>query len=481
MSAQIPIETRFRAAFGECLKATGARRIGLAVSGGSDSIALMNMAAAEARRIGIFVEVLCFDHAIKGENSAEESRFVADCATRLGLPVFLRRADPPVAAGGGLSLEMAAREARMAFFGLAARDLRLDAVATGHQRDDAAESLLMRLLRGAGATGLSAMRPVSPPTSLTPAIIRPMLDFGRSELRGWLAARGLAWMDDVSNSNEEIQRCRVRLRLIPEIARLMELSGEDVARSLAQSAAILRDDDACLEAIASAGGDSAAKGADASAIDLPGLSREAPAIARRRVRQWLMGKGLFGAAGFSTVREILAAAPGSTVNLPGNAVADVDSAGCLRIRGASNDVSVPAQVVLAVPGKVRWGEYSVAAMKSGTVVRRRQPLGEWPASCTLSASAVAAFGPLSVRARREGDRMRPFGVKGSKRLQDIFVDLKIPAARRGSWPIVCAGDEIAWIPGYRIAAPFAAVPGGENVELTVDPVPLVAKINHGTV
>ena len=77
--------------------------------------------------------------------------------------------------------------------------------------------------------------------------------------------------------------------------------------------------------------------------------------------------------------------------------------------------------------------------------------------------------------------MRSFGVKGSKRLQDIFVDLKVPAARRGSWPIVCAGDEIAWIPGYRIAAPFAAVPGGENVELTVAPVPLVAKINHGTV
>lgn len=464
MSAAASVEERFAAAFGACLAEAGVRRVGLAVSGGSDSMALMNLAAAECKRLGLFAAVLCFDHAIEGENSAAEGAFVAEHAKRLGLPLLSGRADPPVAAGGGLSLEMAARRARLGFFKEAAGGLRLDAVATGHQRDDVAESLLMRLLRGAGATGLSALRPVSRPAAGFPAMVRPLLGFGRAELRSWLAGRGVPWMDDVSNSNQEIRRCRVRLSLIPEIARAMGLPREDVTRSLAQSAEILRDDDAYLDALAASGG-----AGDGGQLDLAAISGEAPSIARRRVRQWLMGNGLAEAAGFSTVGKVLAAAPGASVNLPGGAVADIDKKGVLRLRAdaAQTAAPTPEQMALPAPGTVKWGAYSISARPTSEVVRRRGAPGKWPAVCTLSADAVAAHGSLNVRTRREGDRMRPFGVGGTRSLQDIFVDCGIPAAMRRSWPVVCAGGEVAWIPGYRIAAPFAVKDGEPALEIAI--------------
>lgn len=458
MSGRRTVEERFSLFFSPPSEGAAIKKLGLAVSGGSDSMALMHL--AKRHLSGDRLVVLCLDHAIEGENSAAEFAFVEEEARRLGLDFFGKRANPPVRAGRGLSLEMAAREARRAFFAEAARELRLDAIATGHQRDDVAETVLLRLLRGAGASGLSGLRPISPPSPPIPAIIRPLLDCGRAELRSWLRRHRVRWMDDVANSNEAIPRCRVRLSLIPALARAMGRHEDEIVSGLAQSAAILRDDDDCLDALAAP--------AQVGPLDLAALSGMHVAIARRAVRRWLMSRAGADAAGFDQVEALRIAGAGDSVNLPGGAIVDVDSRRVADIRAHAPAAAPPPDMVLPIPGVVRWGRYSITTSLATGATRVREVPASFPTSCALSLRAVNEAGGLCVRHRRAGETMAPFGLGGTRKLQDIFVDCKIPAPMRGAYPVVAdAGGRVAWLPGYRIAAPFAVADGEASVRITV--------------
>ena len=449
------------------------RRLGLAVSGGSDSMALLHLAAQWCKGNGVDAVVLCLDHAIEGENSAEEAKFVCSEAEALGLEAVVERADPPVREGNGQSLEMAARDARRAFYMRAAESHRLDAIATGHQRDDVAETVLLRLLRGAGAAGLSGLRPNSrashPDSRALPRVptLRPLLGFSRYELRQWLQSRGKSWMEDVANSNLKIPRCRMRLRGIPALAAAMGEEEGRIVEALAQSAAILREEDGLLAQLANDW--LAAHGGIDAPLSLNALRNEPLALARRVAREWLLRHVGAEAVGFETVEALLATPSGGTLNLPGGTIADIDAQGSVLTRGSHPVLTrglCPAYP-LPLSGSVSWGAYAIATSPCATIERTREAPGVWPASCTLSARAIRAAGGLSVRGRRPGDRMRPFGIDGSRKLQDIFVDCKIDESLRDAWPVICAGEEIAWIPGYRIAAPFAVADGEEAVRIEV--------------
>ena len=483
MKSRLTVEERFIAAISE---RPASASIGLAVSGGSDSMALLYLAARHLAGSAKLV-VLCFDHAIDGENSAAEFAFVENAAKRLGLPFFGRRADRPVRASRGISLEMAARAARRAFFASAARELRLDAIATAHQRDDVAETLLLRLLRGAGAAGLSGLRPFSPPVPPLPAIVRPLLDCGREELRSWLRRRRIRWMDDIANSNEAIPRCRVRLSLIPEIARIMGKPQDEIVASLAQSAAILRDEDEFLDSllpnpvgetrIPSAKPETRRRNPNPDSrrrnpkpdTRIPFTnSPPPPPPPRRPGPRWLLSAVGPNATGFDSVEALRNAHPGETVNLPGGAVVDIDADGIATVRRATT-VAAPA-VPLPIPGVVRWGSFSIATEIVSEVERRRETPNRWPSSCTLSLRAVRDAGGLSVRSRSVGETMAPFGLGGTKKLQDIFVDCRIPARLRGTYPVIAAPSRVAWLPGYRIDAAFAVAKGDKAVRITVEEV-----------
>lgn len=460
-NARIP--DRFRAFIDANLLLEGVRRLGLAVSGGSDSMALMRLAQQECRDRGIAPVVLCLDHAIPGENSAAEARFVQETARGLGLECLVEKADPPVAPSAGESLEMAARRVRRAFFRRMAVALRLDAVATGHQRDDVAETLLMRLMRGAGAAGLGGLRPRSPAVlgeGGAPVVVRPLLGFGREELRDYLRSRGATWMDDVSNADESIVRCRMRHSAVPALARAAGTSPEVLAAALAQSADLLRADDAWLDGLAAAWLDS--HGGNGAPLAIGALCGEPLALARRVARLWLQANAGAEAMGFAFVGALLETAAGA-VNLPRGQVLDV-AGGFARLR--HDDVVEHGVATVPIGGEVRWGDFRISARRGEILAKARPALGAWPATATLSLAAVAGR-PLVVRARRNGDRMRPFGLGGWKKVQDVFVDGKLPASLRDAYPLVFCGDELAWIPGYRIASGFAAKPGDGLVEIRV--------------
>ncbi|MFC0199559.1 tRNA lysidine(34) synthetase TilS [Paracoccus rhizosphaerae] len=249
--------------------------LGLAVSGGGDSIALMHIAADWAR--GRRLAVATVDHGLR-EGSAAEAQAVAQAAERLSLPHRVLRWQRD---GDGGNLMAEAREARLKLLAAWASDSDLPAVALGHTADDVAETLIMRLARGSGIDGLAAMAEWRDAFGMR--WLRPMLSAGRADLRDWLGGQRIAWIDDPSNENTDFDRVRVR--------RAIAALGLDVA-GLARSAAhIAEARDAVADFALLASGDVAA---DRGSLSLPrGPFRDAPAEVRRRLLvaacRWVTG------------------------------------------------------------------------------------------------------------------------------------------------------------------------------------------------
>jgi tRNA(Ile)-lysidine synthase len=432
----------------------GVRRLGVAVSGGADSVALLQLLDPLCRRQRITLVALHLNHGLRGVASDGDAAFVRTLCARLGIICVVGRVrgldgKRPKRRGACQSLEMAARAARQAFFRRAAKRRHLDAVAVAHHRDDVAETVLLRLMRGAGAAGLSGMRPRAMVDGLL--VVRPLLGLAREDLRAWLRLHNAVWRDDASNTDISIPRNRVRTSVLPF---LEEVFGSGVVRGLAQSADLLREDDAALDALAVDAQTATCAGTGLIADRLMPL----PAALRRRVvYRWLLDRGGAAAATFETVRRVLE-------NLgAGSSRWRISTGGGIRIGYRdgvlSTDTGGPVKVKLNTRflrrnGTVTVGDLRVTVRTAVGIVREGGPVGRLPAQCTISAEAVRGK-RLAVRCRRPGDRIAPLGMSGSRKVQDVLTDARIPVERRDTVPLLVCGNEVVWIPGYRIAARFA--------------------------
>ena len=221
---------------------TASTRVFAAVSGGADSVALLFVLRELAERGECTLAGLAhLNHHIRGEAAGGDTRFCRDLAARIGVPALIGDADvPALAAQHGVSLEVAGRNARQAFYLEAQATLGADRVAVAHTRDDQAETVLLRLVRGAGPTGLSGIAP------RRDHLVRPLLEIPRSDLRAYLAAIGEAWREDETNADRAIPRNRIRHDVLPQ---LRELNAQ-VDAALSRTADILRVDAAFLDALA---------------------------------------------------------------------------------------------------------------------------------------------------------------------------------------------------------------------------------------
>ena len=454
----------------------GVRRLGIAVSGGADSVALLYLLLPHCRHLGIEALVLHFEHGLRGEESVADQEFVADIAAENSLPLVARGGE--VRAGTGESLEMAARRARMAFFGAVRHSHRLDAIATGHHADDVAETFLLRLMRSSGSRGLSGLRPVSCLNigGNEIKLIRPLLDCRAGQLRHWLRGRGVSWREDATNRDASIQRNAVRHELLP---RLELCGGGDLVGRLARTADILRAEDELLDELSDRWLAAHAQGDNESAAPprLPGAElRQQPLALRRRIlRAWLLQHGHIAAAGFESIAAIVALLEGeepctddavrrsTRLTLPGGQILEVGS--WLELPRAPLAPPPPAR--LPIGAETVWGDYTISTRISDEVVREAAVFGRFPARCSLSLEALARRGPLEVRARRPGDRIAPLGMSGSRKIQDVMVDAKIPRCRRDLLPLLCCGDLVAWLPGYRIARELAVASGEQALQVSI--------------
>jgi len=427
-------------------------RVVAAVSGGSDSVALAwilrELSDAGALRLTAIAHL---DHSLRGAESARDAAFCRDLAAELGVPFDVEAVDvASLAKANGQSIEEAGREARYAFFDRVRARTTADAVATGHTRDDQAETVLMRVFRGAGTKGLAGIPP------RRGAIVRPLIDLRRVELVGWLDAHSRRWVEDSTNADRAVTRNWIRHALLPEITARF---GDGVIDVLARGADLARADDSVLSEIAR----EVAPGIQTSVghgIDLsvPALCVQPLAIRQRVVRGVLkrFGGGPSAAHVEAVLRMAESGQPGR-LQL-GQRLLELSGGG----RVLSIRESRPAERTgsswtypLEIPGEIDLPEAAGRLTASPTTLEALGGMSKVKHLPQGQAVAAGLEGPLVVRAWKPGDAMHVLGLSGRKKVQDLFVDRKVPRERRHMVPVVAHPDgRIVWVAGHALGEPF---------------------------
>jgi len=415
----------------------------VAVSGGTDSVALALILAELRDEFGLVLHVAHFDHRTRTRTSARDAAFVAEIADRIGAPIRAGRAERAAKS------EDDARTARYAFLRRAAAQVGATAIATGHTRDDQAETVLLHLTRGSGLDGVAAMRP------LRDGIARPLLEIGRADTEAICRAAKIRPREDPTNRSLTFARNRVRLRVLPELRRINPRTAEALARFAEAAWAFADASPAAPEPSAdpSAGVPQAIERASRD-FEVAALPETAIARDRLLADAWRSATGVTLSARHRAALTALAGSTAGTrrIDLPGGQA--MREYGHLElVPGAATHAA--ADGAPSAPAPVKRGR---SVEWHGWRITLDMPSDGLPHSATITETDAAQ---IVVRARRPGDR-----IKGRGKLQDVFVNAKIPVRQRDAWPLVTLnGEEILWVPGVTPA------PRSGSVSIAAGPTP----------
>lgn len=432
-------------------------RIIVAVSGGPDSVCLLHILHELRDPLKIDLAVAHYDHGLRPDEDEQETRFVRGLADSMNLPFESEKADSLIM-GEVLPNEEKARDARYAFLEKVMDKLQAQKIAVGHNLNDQAETVLMRLLRGSGPSGLAGIPPVR-----AGKIIRPLIEIKREQILSYLTSRNLSYVMDSSNLKTEYLRNEIRLRLIPSLLtyqpRLIEHMG--------QMADIFRDENSYLEQLAEKWvRRNADLGSDGDVVIPIPLFIDSPEPLRRRI-----------------VRQILKKVKNSLRRIDHGHILDV-----CRLAGGSK-----SQSTLTLPDGLRVkkiydrlrfsadpeekiGPYCYRLDGPGTTlireINRTISLDKFENNGGLNgveSSWISYFDaekvtfPLILRNIEPGDRFVPLGMTGHKKVKDFFVDLKMPFETRRSTPILLSNNEPIWICGFRIDDRYKVTPETKRI------------------
>jgi tRNA(Ile)-lysidine synthase len=409
----------------------------VALSGGPDSVALLHALTELRESSGYRLTAAHLNHALRGDESDRDEAFCRNLCRKLRVELIAERA-----AGLDLAmpnLEEEARRARHDFLHRVADRIGADFVATAHHADDQAETVLMRLLRGAGVAGLAAMAEAGPGR-----IIRPMLALTRHEILAYLECVDANYVVDSSNLSSAMLRNRIRRDLMPILNR-------DYAPGASQRLAALASEMRAVEAFLTREAQRLlpAMASDGDGLDIRQFAELEPALRAPLLRIVLAEK-------LGSLRRVnrdhldnlvnlcLSGPPNGEISLPGGwrAVREYDRLRVVRVRPASRaEFSVP----LAFEGitEVAGVGYAFEARVAGAGDVAMPPDHS---SAVFDLAAIQAGG-LLVRNFRSGDRIAPLGLSGTRKVKDVFIDRKVPPVRRERFPIVTMDNEIVWLPG----------------------------------
>jgi tRNA(Ile)-lysidine synthase len=422
-------------------------RVGVAVSGGADSVFLLHALFELAPRWDLKLSVLHLDHGLRGEESRGDARFVRELAVRFGLSAQISECDVArVAAETGDNLEQTARRARHGFFKEALAANVVDRIATGHTRSDQAETVLFRFLRGSGTAGLAGVRPVT-----SEGLARPLIELDRDEIREYLTGQGIAWREDSSNATADFVRNRIRRDLLPALVREWNpaLSG-----ILAHTAEWAQDEEAYWDAEI----DRLAAGLLTARppvvlLRCDQLCALPRAAARRLARRAVeIVKGDLRGIAFQHIERILqmAAAPDGHDRAQAPGLDAYRSFEWIRLAppGIATLANRNFRMPVSAPGRFTLPD------NSSTVELEVVESGHYGGAGGLDWTRID--GSLELRNWRPGDQYRPIGRANEERIKTLFQEARIPLWERRNWPILENNNQIVWARRFGPATDFAA-------------------------
>ena len=451
-------------------------RVGVAVSGGADSVALLLLLLELREKLGIVLSVVHFNHKLRGKASDADEQFVKKLAAKHGLDfhsAFLYVAKK--AKKERANLEDAARRARYHYFRSLVESGACTWVAVAHTADDQAETVLAHLLRGTGNTGLGGIHPVAGP------VVRPLLNIRRSKLRTYLRARKQIWREDLSNRDTRRMRARIRKKLLPLLEKQFQ---PEIIAHLVTLANLAREDEAFWDAMTEERVRALAQKSDGrvqiavkdlvkpwkeknpnteNAESLEKTRALSKRMMRRIVKEVKPQAGQLGARHVEAVLELARSGQsGSALSLPGG----------VKVR-RERETLVFCGIAPAEEGERRDAaceyEYKIDPA-NGTQLARVPELGcafrfrviDWPPKrgetndmgTVLDRHRLRA--PLVLRNWRPGDRLRPVGHRNAHKLKRLLNEKHINRWERDGWPVLTSGGVLAWARGFHVAAEFAA-------------------------
>ncbi len=436
----------------------------VSVSGGADSLALLLFLNKISDLFNLQIRIFHLDHMIRGDESARDAEFVKEIACDLGIPAEIERADvKSFVKKSGLSTQDAARLVRMERLEAFALRAGAERIALGHSADDQVETFLMRIIQGAGLSGLSGIPPVRG------KIIRPLLNVWRSEIEEYVNAFGLSFRIDSSNLAPVYLRNKVRLKLLPLLEKEFGRSVKESILRIVESLSV--DFDYISAQTQKSFEQIAVLQEKRVSMDVESLIKLHESLRRGVLREawcWLVpGKQTLGWRHTLDIEEkVLYGRTHAALNLPGNVVVE-RTRNEVVFRLAENesfaDESIyqsASPVTLAIPGKA-FNPWSGDLIEARLVERKKCDFSGDPLVEYVNAGKVK--GPLTVRTLRAGDRFQPLGMKGLKKVSDFFTDLKVPLEDRLKCSIVLSQGEIVWVAGYRIDERFKVEKGDKEV------------------
>jgi tRNA(Ile)-lysidine synthase len=447
-------------------------RIGVAVSGGADSVALLLLLLELRNKLGIVLSVVHLNHKLRGRAADADERFVEKLAAKYRLMFHVEHADiSALVKKQKGNLEETARRARYVFFERLAAEGRVDTIAVAHTADDQAETVLAHIFRGTGLAGLAGIHPVAG------RIFRPLLGVRRAELRTYLRAKKQTWREDVTNRDLAKMRARVRRKLLPLLEK--EFQGR-VVEHLTELAELAREDEAFLDALAKAAYRvlvlSQGQTRTIGVLDLLNCAknwsdtevteRKSGPVSKRLVR--IIVKEIKGRAGQlnadhvgSVLRLAAHGENGKSLQLPGGVLVRRENDKLLfsakREQGGS-DANTSADFAYSI--NLRDKEFLIPVPELGCAFRFMAI--DWPEKTRETRYTGSALDrdalrpPLVLRNWRPGDNLHPVGHRNAHKLKRLLNKAHVSRWERHGWPVLTSGGVLAWARGFPVAAEFAA-------------------------
>ncbi len=443
-------------------------RVVVAVSGGPDSVTLLSVLVSLGEELNFSLHLAHLNHMFRAKEAREDALYVKELAKKFSLPITVRKRNVPAfIKRKHLSPEEGARQVRYKFLQDVAEKAGANKIALGQTADDQAETVLMWMLRGSGLKGLAGIPAVRPLENCL--IIRPLMEVNRSEIEDYLREEGLGVRVDASNLKPVYLRNKIRLKLLPLLARDYNPNIKSVLSGMSQ---ILEADDHYLTGIQERILQKVARveGRRRVEINLVSLRKLHPSMQRRILRRSIeLVKGNLQGITLSHLEEVLnmlnRGRTGSQVHLPRNIVVKRIYQKILISQSREPKVRVKYSYQLPIPGEVEIEELNLTLRSSllngRSIVQLRKSFSSKKAYFDLNDIEP----PLIIRNRRGGDRFQPLGMRGRKKLKEFFIDEKIPREERERIPLLAQreGREILWLVGRRQAEKAKVSQGTKRV------------------